>query len=229
MEIHNLMEDEVFRRVNEICDEEEQRGSNAYCTTRACRYDAVCYVLNRVPPRYVTSGRGLAHVERDIGTDTQLAVDITKLAHEALKRIATVRRSYYDEDTAGPELKGPCFLFPAVTGRVFNGVSFEPVAGAQVHLFLGGERAPMYDSRWQNPYPLASHTYGTYSFWPRPVDTDAEGEKRSFEFRILVEADGFEQLEYYFTLELTSEEAGTAATHRFGGEHHLPDLYMFPL
>ena len=84
MEIHNLMEDQVFRRVNEICDEEEQRGNNDYCTSKACRLDVVCYVLNRIPPRYVTSGRGVAHVEQTIVSDTQLAVDITKLAQEAL-------------------------------------------------------------------------------------------------------------------------------------------------
>jgi competence protein ComFB len=227
MEIHNLMEDEVFRRVNEICDEEEQRGSSAYCTSTACRLDAVCYVLNRIPPRYVTSGRGLAHVEQDISTDTQLAVDITKLAHEALKRIAAVRRSYYDQDTSVPELKGPCFNFPAITGRIFTGVSFEPVTDADVYLLEAGTPVEMYDPRWQNPYPLASHTYGTYSFWPRPVSARNEGQKRSFELQISAKASGYERLDYYFTLELTADDAA-ASGRRIGEDHHLPDLYMFP-
>lgn len=227
MEIHNLMEDEVFRRVNEICDEEEKRGSNAYCTSRACRLDAVCYVLNRLPPRYVTSGRGLAHVEQDISSDTQLAVDITKLAHEALKRIAAVRRSYYDEDAGEPQIKGPCYNFPAITGRILNGVSFEPVDGAEVLLLRDGDPVDMYDSRWQNPYTLAAHTYGTYSFWPRPIAASDSGERASFEFQIAATAEGFEKLDHFFTVELVADETAAAAM-RIGGDHHLPDLYLFP-
>jgi competence protein ComFB len=221
------MEDEVFRRVNEICDEEEQRGSNAYCTTRACRLDAVCYVLNRLPPRYVTSGRGLAHVEQDISSDTQLAVDITKLSHEALKRIAAVRRSYYDDESPEPDIKGPCFNFPAITGRILNGVSFEPVDGAEVHLLRDGSPVPMFDSRWQNPYTLAGHTYGTYSFWPRPDRASKAGERASFELEISATAEGFEKLEYFFTVDLVADETAAGAM-RIGGDFHLPDLYLFP-
>jgi competence protein ComFB len=227
MEIHNLMEDEVFRRVNEICEEEEARGNTTYCTTRACRLDAVCYVLNRLPPRYVTSGRGLAHVEQDMSSDTQLAVDLTKLAQEALKRISSVRRSYYDEDASEPEVKGPCFNFPAITGRVLNGVSFEPVEGAAVQLLREEQPVTMYDSRWQNPYTLAAHTYGTYSFWPRPLPAQRADETAGFELQISVTADGFEKLDHFFSLELTAEDSAAGAM-RMGGDFHLPDLYLFP-
>jgi len=227
MEIHNLMEDEVFRRVNEICDEEQARGDSSYCTSHACRLDAICYVLNRLPPRYVTSGRGLAHVEQEVATDTQLSVDITTLAHEALKRISVVRRSYYDADDAGPGISGPCFNFPSVTGRVLNGVSFEPVDGAKVHLLRDGEPVAMYDTRWQNPYTLASHTYGTYSFWPKPVSAGAAGETTEVEFEIVVEAEGFERLSTFFSIEVVSEQSATDAL-RTGGDHHLPDLHVFP-
>ncbi|NBB91507.1 MAG: competence protein ComFB [Spirochaetes bacterium] len=227
MEIHNLMEDEVFRRVNEICEEEEARGNTTYCTTYACRLDAVCYVLNRLPPRYVTSGRGLAHVEQDISSDTQLAVDLTKLAQEALKRISSVRRSYYDEDASEPDVKGPCFNFPAITGRVLNGVSFEPVEGAAVRLMRDGQPVTMYDSRWQNPYTLAAHTYGTYSFWPRPLPAQRADETAAFELQISVTADGFETLDHFLSLELTAEDSPAGAM-RMGGDFHLPDLYLFP-
>jgi competence protein ComFB len=227
MEIHNLMEDEVFRRVNEICDEEEQMGSNAYCTSKACRLDAVCYVLNRVPPRYVTSGRGLAHVEQDLANDTQLAVDITKLAHEALRRISAVRRSYYDQEPSEPSTKGPHFRFPAITGRIFNGVSFEPVNDASVYLLYNGQPMEMYDSRWQNPYPVAGHTYGTFSFRPRPLPASAEGVSESFELQLHAVAEGYEKLDYFFSVDLTAEDAASADS-RMGGDHHLPDLYMFP-
>ncbi|MFO8065451.1 MAG: late competence development ComFB family protein [Spirochaetia bacterium] len=228
MEIHNLMEDLVFRRVNEICDEEEQRGNSTYCTTKACRLDAVCYVLNRVPPRYVTSGRGVAHVEQTIVSDTQLAVDITKLAQEALKRISSVRRSYYDEDPEEPQLQGPSFNFPAIAGRIFDGENFTPMEGALVYLLHGQAHMEMYDSRWQNPYPLASHTYGTYSFWPAPQVAAHSGKGRTFELQIRAEAEGYEPLDHFFALSLEAEE-GASDSRRMGGDHHLPDLYMFPV
>ncbi|MFP4205417.1 MAG: late competence development ComFB family protein [Spirochaetaceae bacterium] len=226
MEIHNLMEDEVFRRVNEICDEEEQSGGAGYCTSRACRLDAVCYVLNRLPPRYASSGRGLAHVERDIAADTQLAVDITKLAHEGLQRISSVRRSYYDQDGETTQTRGPCFNFPAITGRILDGESFFPVDGATVYLLYEGEPMEMYDARWQNPYVLAAHTYGTYSFWPKPLPADSVEASVALDLQIVAEAEGFERLEHFFTVELAAEASATG-TRRIGGDHHLPDLYMF--
>ena len=77
MIIHNVMEDIVSDEVNKLFDEAEQKKEDwVTCTCIQCRHDVMCYVLNRIKPRYIKSGRGLAHFlnftkdERDqIATD----------------------------------------------------------------------------------------------------------------------------------------------------------------
>jgi len=229
VEIHNIMEDEVARIVNEICDEDKANPVHHYCTAELCRMDAICYVLNRIPQRYVTSGRGMAHAESDLTKNPQLLVDVMALAHEGLRRVSQIQRSYYDQappEGAGPEA-GPYFNFPTIKGRLFNGVTFEPAKDIDVYLKRDGEQVAMFDPRWQNPYPLAGSTDGTYLFWPQPVTADRTGETQTFEFEISVHADGFEPFHHFFKLEVTADDA-YAARARFTTDHALADLYILP-
>ena len=230
MEIHNLLEEEVARAVNEICDEDERADSPVYCSTRMCRLDAVCYVLNRVPPRYVSSGRGAAYAERNFSVDQQLAVDIVTLAHEGLKRVTSVQRSYYHEPEAGVPAESEShayFNFPTIKGRIFNAVNFEPITDVDLYLLRNGEPVAMFDSRWQNPYHLVSNTYGTYFFWPEPVVADHTGQEEIFAFELFAERPGFEPFRHFFSLQLT---AGTHIERglKGGGEYNMSDLYMLP-
>ncbi|MBQ2571571.1 MAG: late competence development ComFB family protein, partial [Treponema sp.] len=60
--IHNIMEEQVESRVNQLYD--HVKGQNAPwldCDCENCRKDTICYVLNRIPPRYILSGRGVTH------------------------------------------------------------------------------------------------------------------------------------------------------------------------
>lgn len=230
MEIHNLLEDEVARTVNEICDEDERTGDRGYCTSRLCRLDAICYVLNRVPPRYVSSGRGAAYVERNFSVDQQLAVDIVMLAHEALNRVTSVQRSYYTQDQTEadlPEEAAAYFNFPTIKGRLFNAANFEPITEVDVFLLRDSERVAMFDSRWQNPYRLVSNTYGTYFFWPRPIVAEEIGREEIFPFELFAEREGFEPFRHFFSLKLTASghlEEGLKGS----GEYNMNDLYMLP-
>ncbi len=230
MEIHNLLEDEVYRSVNEICDEDEQTGARGYCTSRLCRLDAICYVLNRVPPRYVSSGRGAAYVERNFSVDQQLSVDIVTLAHEALHRVTSVQRSYYHDDQ--PELDEPeagraYFNFPTIKGRLFNAVNFEPITGVDVYLLRDSAPVAMFDSRWQNPYPLVASTYGTYMFWPKPVAAEKPKEERIFALELFAECDGFEPFRHFFSIQLRASQHVERGLKQ-SGEYNLTDLYMLP-
>ena len=65
MDIHNLMEDIVLDTVNELFDAKVQGASSVWCTCRQCRMDVACFVLNRLKPEYVLSGRGGAYSEID--------------------------------------------------------------------------------------------------------------------------------------------------------------------
>lgn len=229
MEIHNVMEKEVLRIINEICDEDEREPVYNYCTTRICRMDAACYVLNRIPPTYVTSSRGVAHVEQDCHNNVQLEVDIMRLASEALRRITDIQRAYYDEDATRPASgHGPHYNFPTINGRLFNGLTFAPIKEVNVTLLIDNEIAPMMDARWQNPYLISSNTAGTYTFWPCPVPSDEIGTERTFELEVQVQAEGFEPFHHFFTVNLTAETDKNTAM-RYAQDYEIKDSYLLSL
>ncbi len=225
MEIHNLMEELVRRAVDDLAREDEDTGSPRFCSTEDCRNDAICYVLNRVGPRYVSSARGYSHIVDDLESDRQLAVDLVRLAKEGLQRVTLVRRGYYDEHAKRPS-DGPSFNFPTITGRVLDGKSFFPVAGVQVELKIDDKTAEMFDQRWNNPYLLNANLPGTYTFWPCPIAHKTPGEQRSFSCELTISGAGYDPLSHIFEVSVTSEEdvAGFLSLHR---EFKVPDLYIF--
>ncbi len=227
MELHNLREDDVIRVITELCNEEEQTPRFGYATGADCRLDAACYVLNRIAPRYVSSGRGLAHTISETEHDTQSKVDLIALAHEGLRRVTSVRRAYYDapDRDSGPGAD-VVYVYPAITGRIISGQSFEPAAGVSVSLTRNGTPVAMEDSRWPNPYDVTVNTRGTYTFLPRAVEEHAS-DGQSTEFCIEVSGDGYETLKHYFSVPGTKKPAQAAAMGKHG-EYHLPDLYVLP-
>jgi competence protein ComFB len=229
MEIHNTTEDVVWSVIDEICRDEEQNHSYNYCTSRACRVDAACYVLNRVPPRYVSSGRGLAHFESRFAEDPQLHVDIYTLAHEALRRVTKVQRSYYHTEDAGDVRisSGPVFCFPTLKGRIFHALTFEPMRDIDITLLENGEPVQMVDPRWSNPYHVVGHTNGTYLFRPAPRKAEESGQTAIFEFELRAEAAGFEPFRHFFELELTADNSAESVIGD-RDKHELPHLYMLP-
>ena len=225
MEIHNLMEELVSATMEDLCTE-DQSGEKRYCTSAQCRTDALCYVLNRIPPKYVSSGRGLAHLTDQLQQDQQLMVDIVRLSHEGLYRVSVVQRGYYGETSAGREA-GPCFNFPTIKGRILDGSGFMPLSQAWVALQYKGSPIPMFDERWSNPYQISTKTPGTYTFWPAPESTGAEGEDRSFDLELRVQASGYDELVHHFSVKLTSDR-GPRTVFDLERDFHLPDLYLFP-
>jgi len=235
MELHNLVEDEVIQIINEICDEQERSPTPAYETSPACRVDAACFVLNRVPPRYVSSARGFAHTMRDLAGNSQSRVDLVALAHEGLRRVSRNRRFYYGDPASlsstsvgGPpaELSGPTFVFPVITGRILSGVTFEAADDLEVELRYQDKPIAMRDARWQNPFPISAWVGGTYSFLPYPFPADYDGQHGRFELALAVDDPRFESLRYYFSLHLV---ARNYEAHEFRlEEYSLPDLFVLP-
>lgn len=231
MEIHNLMEDLVIKTVDELFDAEAKGSTSAWCTCRQCRMDVACYVLNRLKPEYVLSGRGVAYSENDYGEKLQRVADVVSLVKEGWSRINAAPRPHHHCGSGGDEsrydqVKGPVFNFRPIMGRLFNGDSFEPIVDAEVTLVDESGPVTMIDDNWNNPYRLAKNTNGTFTFWPRPVPCDRAGERRRFSMTITASPDGFEDLSHYMEFELVSDEApvyqlSTQAAHR------LQDLYVF--
>ena len=222
------MEERVLRIVDEICDDDEAAASPNYCTSADCRTDAACYVLNRIPQRYVSSQRGQAHLEQELQYDQQLHIDIVTLSHEGLRRVSTVKRSYYgDGDSSEHRIVGPHFYLPTMKGRLLDGTSFERISDVSVVLVFEDRPVPMLDARWQNPYRISPITAGMYLFWPEPIAAEREAIERSFEFEIRIDSGTYELFQHSFAITRTSV-AEVPDALEMGGEHRLPDLYLIP-
>jgi competence protein ComFB len=224
MEIRNLMEDVVEKAVLEICDAEKQNGG-AY-TTPECLTDVMCFVLNRIPQQYISSSRGVAHAEKALNENPQLRVDVMALVHEGFKRVTSVQRSYYFKSGDAIQLKGPVFVFPVIKGRLIDCGNFSAAKGVEIALkTIDDEPVRMLDSRWQNPFSLDPKIEGNYLFLPQPLPATQPGEEKLFEFKLTVDAKGFDPFTHFFKLGLAAKAFYDPA---LGGspDYRIEDLYL---
>lgn len=221
------MEELVYSEVNSFFDTaKKDKAPWLTCSCSQCRLDTICYVLNRVEPRYIKSGRGLAYSQLEESIDkAQLAADINTLVFEGMQQVLASKRPHSDETTDLPET--PVFNFPTLMGRVLDGRTFEPVKNMSVSLYLDSKLAESIDTSWDNPYQISMHTPGTFSFWVKPIGNDKEGTKKVFSFEVRIEEKGYDLIQYFFELGITSESFIRTA---YSAEHSfvLPDLHLFP-
>ncbi len=232
MEIHNIVEDIVLDTVDQSYNELLKKGGpNLPCACAQCRLDTAAYVLNRVNPQYIVSSRGVERAE-DINLERQqVEADIARLVFEGIQKIAHARRPHFKHNSSAETVenlpKGPVFNFPAIVGRVFNGLNFEPLAKVELTFFNGNEIAPMINPSWQNPYTLVSNSGGTYSFWPEPVKAREQGEERDFACSIKASSEGYESVNHFFDMKITSEERASTS-YSMQRSLKLADIYLFP-
>jgi competence protein ComFB len=233
LKIHNLTEDLVVREIDKICDEIEKDGQKQrrICTCSQCRLDAACYVLNRTKPFYVVSNRGVARFERESLDRQQKEVDITVLIYRALEDVAHNRRPYFAHEEQNQSVKSmgfrAVFNVPAIVGRVFNGINFEPLSDIDVELRRDGKLSAMRDQNWQNPCRLVKDTAGTFTFWPEPVDAETVGEQAAFGFAVRIKTAGYETLNSFFEIPVVSETY-SMIPFSMGRTFKLKDMYLFP-
>jgi len=231
MKIHNLMEDIVIEKVHEIFDEEEKEMKNkGYCTCHQCRLDVACYVLNRANARYVSSSRGLTHLRTEYQEDIQKSADLVSMVNDGIIKVSSTKRPHYDHsfDEESPPPEGPMYNLPTIMGRLLNGTTFEPMQSIDIYLKSNGEIVEMFEPSWQNPYKLIEKTAGTFVFWPRPVHSDSPETKRTFEFEIVVDAEGYEELHHFFEMSVEAESAFDDSFH-LQHTYKLEDLYLFSI
>jgi hypothetical protein len=228
MNVHNLMEELVFNEVNDLFDKaRENHAPWLTCSCSQCRLDTICYVLNRVSPRYIKSGRGLAYAQTEDPIDkSQLAADISRIALEGMKQVLSSKRPH--TITTGDLPDPPVFNFPTFVGRVLDGLTFEPAYDISVNLLLDAKIAESIDMAWENPYKISQHTPGTFTFWIKPISTEKEGIKKVFPFEIRIEKQGFDPINYFFEIGITSEPV-IRTTYNDDHTFALPDLHLFPI
>lgn len=207
IQVHNLMEELVFERVSELYDQVKDMNTTwLTCDCENCRIDTVNYVLNRIQPKYVVSGRGVTH-NLNLINDTQLKADIDSLAIEGMRLVSSAKRPYHNSATIKKISlpKGPVFNFPTFGGSVFDGSTFEPLRDAKILLKLDNNIAEMMDITWANPAQTFSATKGNYTFWVRQIPCEKEKESRIFNFSLEIKADGYSPVTYSFEVPLVSE------------------------
>jgi competence protein ComFB len=230
MEIHNLMEDLVLDTVNELFDSKEKGSAGSWCTCGQCRQDVACFVLNRLKPEYVVSGRGVAYVEQDYGEKLQKIADVVSMVREGWSKVNTSKRPNHPHTTAEDgqaRIVGPVFNVPPIMGRLFNGSNFDPISNISIMLYEGESLVPMMDSNWQNPCLIVENTAGTFLFWPRPVPCTKAGESRMFSFEIRAGIPGFADVSHFVEIEVVSTPTA-CMQFSMHAVHHLADLLVFP-
>lgn len=208
MNVHNLMEDIVTKTVNNTYNQVISEKSNwLSCDCENCRLDTVSYVLNRIPPKYVVSGRGVTH-SSDVLNDYQLQADIQSLTLKGMHIVNTTKRPYHSENNIKkPQLSlNPAFNFSNITGAILDGTTFEPIIGAKVVLKCNGELAEMFDKSWSNPYVTVKSTNGIYNFWIKPIPAEKAGVVKKFNLSFEFTAEGYTPLTTHMELQLTSDE-----------------------
>lgn len=231
MEFHNISEDIVVQSVQKIFDEIETSGNpDKFCLCYQCRVDTICFTLNRIEPRYVVSNRGFTRIDPTSINHQQMEADITTLVYKGIRLVNHNQRPTSPHDGTSQKnskTHHPMFDIPTIAGRIYNGVSFEPVSGVDISLFCEGELVKMRNSNWQNPYVMVPSTPGAFNFWPEPVIADAPEITRVFKYSIRVNSPDFEPLSHFFNIQSTSK-FHSPHSYTLNRTFKLPDLYLFP-
>ncbi len=160
MAFKNLMEDIVTAVVDEVLMKED-KDSLEY---KPDKQDIITYVLNRMPPKYYTSERGILHGTLEAKFTFQQKADILFFTHEAIKIIQSRRRSEIEPKDVTDESKIYCL--PHIIGEALEETTFSVIPDVKVTLLHQGKPAKMVDTTWKNPYITSKSTEGYYHFWP---------------------------------------------------------------
>jgi competence protein ComFB len=226
MNVHNIMESIVLDTVNEIFEDKKKEGFEmAECLQ--CRLDVACYVLNRIKPEYIISGRGLLHFEDNYHDLIQTKVDMVTLINEGIKKVSKTKRSYYNTKESKINISTRyLFNFPSIIGSVLRGDNFVPAVNLSITLLFENTISKMIDNTWQNPFNIVKSTNGSYTFMPEPVAADEENEERTFQFEIRIEDSDFEPINHFFELNLKSEK-DVITTFSMGRTFKIENLHLF--
>jgi len=231
MDIHNTNEDLVFIAVQKIFDEIQNSGNpEKFCLCYQCRIDTICFTLNRIEPRYIVSNRGFARIDPTSINSQQNEADITSLIYKGIRLVNHNQRPTAPHDGTGgtiPKINHPVFDIPTIAGRIFNGISFEPIIGIEVALYCDGEMVQMRNTNWQNPYTMVPSTPGAFSFWPAPVTADTPDTGKEFKFSLRVNSPDYEPMIHFFKITSISK-FHNPHSYALNRTFKLPDLYLFP-
>lgn len=227
MNVHNLMEEIVIERIKQLNAQIKEINPPWFISDcESYQMDAISYVLNRIPPKYVVSGRGLIH-NADSIKDNQLFADIDALGIEGIRLVNTVPRK--DQTNKKVDVKHatePLFNFPIFTGAVFDGTTFEPLTGAIITLKRNGTNVDLHDQTWLNPCKTYQTTNGTYSFWVKSEKASKLEESKTFTFELEITAEGYDSINYAFSVPVVSDDTIKVSLNSTYS-YKIQDLFLF--
>lgn len=212
MNVHNLMEEYVAERVEETYNQlNKKRPGWLVCDCESCRLDVTSYVLNKVHPHYIVSGRGALYTAQKL-VDKQLSADVDALVLDGIRKVATTLRPDHkiiavQTILGDKEEETPAFNFPVITGTVLNGATFEPLVNASIEIKDESGLIQMQDSSWANPATTFKSTNGTFSFWPKSITAGKGNVCKRFHFTITASAQGFSSATQGIDIDLASDAA----------------------
>ncbi|MFH0976209.1 MAG: late competence development ComFB family protein [Spirochaetota bacterium] len=172
MAVKNLMEDIVTALVDEVLLKTSKDNNDS---DRVYRDDIITYVLNRIPPRYYTSERGMLHGKIDSQFVFQQKTDILLLTHEAIN---TIKKRRSSELKTAQEEKAREYFLPHILGEILEETTFSIIPSVAVTLLYEKKPAEMIDDSWKNPYITNKATKGFFHFWPKLPDSGTENRSR---------------------------------------------------
>ena len=189
MKLVNYQEDLVFHVAEIVLQDRPDVEFN-----QALLLDTAAYTLNRLPPKYIVSERGITRLmanhwfeEGDEGNIDGL-VEILLLVNTAVDVVKQRRPSAGNEDESITDTEADDHIephwhnIPYIIGRVVDDESGQPVPDIQVTLMVDGEKIDQAGNGWRNPYTTNSATGGFFSFLPKPIHF----EKLNAEFQLKI-------------------------------------------
>lgn len=172
--VKNIKEDIINNIVNEVLKSDKDIKN-----LKLHKDDIVAYILNRVPPKYITSERGLLHGKLEARYIIQQKTDILLLLYEAIEVFSKRRQSEKSDENENENIDN-C-RFPHIFGEILEETTFTIVSDVKVSLLYDGKPSEMINQGWKNPYITNKATMGFYHFWPLYEEVMGNSPKVSFQ------------------------------------------------
>jgi hypothetical protein len=184
MRLKNYNEDLVLETVKVVLKDRPEVKP-----TRGFVLDVAAFTLNRIPPKYITSERGLTRelmLSNGGGNGDRLVniIELIAIINRGIDIVA--RRRHAEADGAKAKAAGGAdgeavltyfYNMPHIFGRVVDARTGDPVVKAEATLWVNGRLSEPAEPGWRNPYQTSEQTKGYFSFWPKAEEGDAESLK----------------------------------------------------
>ncbi|MGA2761831.1 MAG: late competence development ComFB family protein [Spirochaetia bacterium] len=185
---------------------------------RSFLLDVAAYVLNRIPPKYITSERGFtrefvaAAAAGEDGRRLVSVIELITLVNRAVEVVARRRRNGFPAHPRRPEATEASddearltyfYNMPHIFGRIVDAGDGRPVISAEATLWINDKMAVPAETGWRNPCFTNEQTGGYFSFWPA-VET-GESDSMRIQMRIAFEHDGHQPLSFRKTMKVPGE------------------------